>query len=94
MLREPGHESLNDAKLGQIVKQGVLRHLTMFHVTSVEQEYGPVLLGESSLFLLASSYSELERVGNLSKWLIQDVDGTMERLSNMFSWTRVWILIS
>lgn len=89
VLREPGHEPLNDAKLGQIVRQGVLRHLTMFHMTSVEQEYGPVLLGETSLFLLAASCSKLERVGNLSKWLIQDVDGTMERLNNIFSWTRV-----
>jgi len=89
VLRDPGHEPLNDAKLGQIVRQGVLKHLTMFHVTSVEQEYGPVLLGEPSLFLLANSCLKLERVGNLTKWLIQDVDGTMERLNNMFSWTRV-----
>ena len=43
----------------------------MFHVTAVEHEYGPVLLGESSV--LASSCPELEKVGNLTKWLIEVV---------------------
>ena len=87
--REPSKEPLNDAKLANIVKKHILKSLRMFHVTAIDHVFGPVLIGESSVFLLVSSCPELEKIGNLSKWLIEDMDQTMTKLGSMFSWGRI-----
>ena len=87
--REPSQEPLNDAKLARLVGKNVLSRLEVFHVTAIDHEFGPVLIGERALFLLAAACPRLAKVGNLSKWLLEDLEATLEKLDDLYSWIRI-----
>lgn len=87
--RIPSQEPINDQKLAEIFKRNPLRKIQEVNITAIDHEFGPLLLTEESLFLLISSCPKLVKVGNLSKWLIEDIDRTMCVLNGIVCWGRV-----
>ena len=87
--RSQSLEPLNDMKMSDIFRKNPLKKLKEFTVTSVEHHFGRLFLTEESLMLLINSCPELEKVGNLSKWMIEDMDRTMERIGREWGWGRV-----
>jgi len=87
--RIPSQEPINDTKLAEILKKNPLKKIKHLNITAIDHEFGPLLLTEESLFLLVNSCPELTKVGNLSKWLIEDIDRAMQVLSGACGWGRV-----
>ena len=82
-------EALNDIKISNIFNKNPLTKLEEFTITSVEHQFGRLFLTEQSLFLLINKCPALKKVGNLVKWMIEDMDITMEILSRDWGWGRV-----
>ena len=82
-------EALNDIKISNIFSKNPLTKLEEFTITSVEHQFGRLFLTEQSLFLLINKCPALKKVGNLGKWMIEDMDITMEILSRDWGWGRV-----
>ena len=87
--RIPSNEPINDSKLHELFKRNPLRKLQEVNLTAIDHEFGPLLLTEKSLFLLIGSCPKLVRVGNLSKWLIEDIDRVMCVLNGVLLWGRI-----
>jgi len=87
--RVPSNEPINDAKLAELLRRNPLRKIQDLNITAIDHEFGPLLLTEESLFLLISSCPKLVKVGNLSKWLIEDIDRTMCVLNGVLGWGRI-----
>ena len=87
--RLPSQEPINDQKVSELLKVNPLKNLQELNLTAIDHEYGPLLLTDETLFLLINSCPKLVKVGNLSKWLIEDIDQTMRALSETWGWARV-----
>ena len=87
--RQESMEPLTDLKISNIFNKNPLTKLRDLTITSVEHHYGRLLLTEESLLLLINNCPDLERVGNLGRWVIEDMDITMELLSREWGWGRV-----
>ena len=82
-------EALNDIKIADIFTKNPLRKLRDLTITSVEHHFGRIFLTEETLLLLINNCPALEKVGNLGKWMIEDIDITMERLNREWGWGRI-----
>jgi len=87
--RVPSKEPINDLKLADLLRRNPLDSLLVFQATAIDHEYGPLFLTEDSLFLLVAACPKLQKVGNLAKWRIEDIDRTMQVLQGAWGWARI-----
>jgi hypothetical protein len=63
--------------------------LETFQATAISTDSGPLGLTEVSLYALVQACPRLVKVGNLSKWRIEDMEGVMARLFHCHRWKRI-----
>jgi hypothetical protein len=66
-----------------------LAGLEIFHATAIHSDSGPLALTETSLFGLKRACPSLQRVGNLARWTIEDMEAVMAELLHCHKWKRV-----
>jgi hypothetical protein len=63
--------------------------LEVFHATAIQSASGPLGLTEATLYGLLAACPSLQKVGNLSKWRIDDMEGVMAHLFHSHRWRRI-----
>ena len=84
-------EGLTDEKIDLIFRLNPLKKLKEVEFSSSENSTSHLPLTEKTLEILIKNCPNLERVGSLEHWTLEDVEGTMEMLHTDFDWERIII---
>ena len=84
-------EGLTDEKIDLIFRLNPLKNIKEVEFSSSENSTSHLPLTEKTLEILIKNCPNLERVGSLEHWMLEDVEGTMEMLHTDFDWERVII---